>query len=278
MSVFPPFRVAFLMEGDASFDAPVLVATLNDVLGPAGLAFARAESRAGLLVSAGRLHLMLDGQERPLPAARLAGARGSGLGAILGEDWEPAIAAHRGALTLAVGPGPAPDAVQELAPRQDQELTDLMLTVAHVAASHLAAETGPLALHWGQSDQLFLPGRFLAMADMLFPLPVFLHPRPTASGRTDGHAACVGFDLIGAETLLGRPLRFAEAPARLDWLVLRAYALVAHLRAAGEWPAEGDSFGTAPGERITVTHAADGGLVLTLTEREGELVLQPRAA
>ena len=275
LPVSAPFTASLLMARDAACDLPGLIATLGGVLGPDGLSVARAESRDGLLVTAGRMHLLVAGRDGRLPEAQLETARASRLGAFIGEDWEPAIAAHRGALTLSAGIGPAPDAPRDLAPAHDQELTDLRLRALHVATSYLAAETAPLAVHWRQCDQLFLPDRFLAAADMLFPLPIFLHPVPFGSAQADGRHACPGFDLRGAETLVGRKLRFAEAPAPLDWLFARACALVAHLRAAGEVPADGDTFGTAEGERITVSHGAGGALVLSVTERDGGPVVPP---
>lgn len=267
--------VNLLMSKAAPVRMRALADTLNEVMGPSELRFAEADSRTGLLLSAGRLHLLIEGSRRPLAPARLAGALDSDLGVLLGESWADLVQRHRAAVTLTVGFGPDPAAVPAPGLRADREQVELMLTVAHVAATFLTTDCAPLAVHWAPCDQIFAPKRFLAMADMLFPLPLFLHPRPIRSARFDGAHQSVGFDLLGARALIGCPLRFREAPARFDWLVERALAFVAHARAMGAPLPPGDSFGTAEGERIAVEAAPEGGLALVLKERDGILMLQP---
>lgn len=268
-------RVDLLMDGPPSIRMRALAETLNEVMGPSDLNFAEAESRSGLVLSAGRLHVLVDGSDSPLSSDHLAPALGSDLGKILNENWADFAKRHCASVSLTVGAGPDPHAENALGAVPDREQIEIMMTVAHVAATFLATDCQPIAVHWAPCHQLFAPKRFLAMGDMLFPLPLFLHPKPIYSSRMDGAHQSVGFDLLGAESLIGCALRFREAPARFDWLVERALAFVAHCRAMGQPLAAGDSFGTAEGERIALEAIPDGGFALVLKERDGIMMLQP---
>lgn len=241
-----------------------LLRTLNEIMGPAELTFAERDSGDGLLLSAGRLHLRVAACDGPLPAARTKPALASRLPQILGEDWRGAVKRHTAAITLAAGLGPDPHTLPTLDPARMREAQDLMRTVVHVAASFLAGCDRPLAVLWDGSEQLFGPDRFLAMADMLDPLPLYLHPRPILGPR----GVEAGFELVGAEALIGTALRMEPADEPFGWLVGRALSFVAHaLEHSGPLPV-GDSFGLAAGERFEIAEA-DGGLSLRLVEHDG---------
>lgn len=265
-----PISADLLLSSEPTIHVPALTEMLNDIMGPAGLEFERAETHE-IILTAKRLFVHLSATEERLPDEAFATALSSTYGEILGEDWPGAIRGHKAALTVTVcntaphGDGGA----------IDEDLQELMLSVVHVTLTYLANALPPLAVHWRQTGQLFSPPRLMAMADMLFPLPLFLHPVPETSGRSDGETLAVGFRLLGAEQMIGTTLHMCEAPARLDWLVERVLAFVDHARAVGGPIPPGDTFGCAEGEKFAVTEDADGGLALTLVERDSVLVLQP---
>lgn len=266
-----PLAADLLLPREPVIQVAALTAMLNDIMGPAGLTFERTAAHE-VELSAGRLHLQLTPRETPLSKAHFARTNDSTYGHMLGEDWEGAIRAHRATLTVTVCPGADEDDVAVV----DEDLQELMLSVAHVTVTYLANAMPPLAVHWVPTGQLFTPVRLMAMSDMLFPLPLFVHPVPETSGRTDGEVQVVGFELRGASELIGTRLRMREAPARLDWLVERALAFVDHARAMGGPIPPGDTFGCTEGEVFEVTEdPLTGGLALTLKERDGMLVLQP---
>lgn len=269
LSVCPPSADLLLAERPA-LQVDALIDMLNDVMAPAGLTF---EDAGDGVLSTDRLHVILSLSGR-LPDEHLELTDSSEYGQILGEDWDDLILRHRAALTLVVAPGSSPDTVDEVEFDADQH--DLMLAVAHVSVTYLTNDLDPLAVHWAPTGNLFTPQRIMAMADMLFPLPLFVHPVPSSTGRTDGETQVVGFRLRGANDLIGSPLVMREAPARLDWLVSRALAFVDHARTVGRPVQPGESWGCEPGERFDVSSDPEtGGLALTLKEREGVLVLQP---
>lgn len=272
------FETALLLDGPSTADLTGLADVLNEVLGPTGLSF-NIDAEAPHLLTAGSLHIVVEAMTTPLDAEKLARTLDSGFHDILHEDWAGWAQSHKAALLLTIGEGASPDAPPNaLSDGPMRELFDQMLTVGHVATTRLCGELEPIAIWWGQSNQLFAPDRFLAMADMLFPLPVYLHPRPFSSGRTDGEMQVIGYELDGAETIIGLGLKMNEAPARLDWLVERGFAFVAHLRALGDLPEHGETFGVEPGERFRIAHGTDGKVTLTLKERDEVLVLQPEEA
>lgn len=276
-------RASLLLSQAPSIDLESLRAALSDVLQPAGLVFEMVASRTGLTLCARRLHLCLSAQAKPYSAPALSQALSSRLGEFLGERWQERVDQHDGTVSLTVHAGPAEAKNDEAFPLDGpalRELDDLMLTATHVAAAHLtiANERETEAVLWEPSAQLFSPARFLAMAEMIYPLPLFMHPMPTHDGTLHEGTACISVDFVGASRLLGHGLSFCEAPARLDWLAGRAYAFVAHMRASGTRLRPGDSFGLDEGERIEVGMAPEGLMTLTLKERDGMLVRQPRAA
>lgn len=272
-----PVRASLLMSDSAQLRIRALTETLNQVMGPSELHFDARESRSGALLSAGRLHVLLTGQDTPMTQHSLAPALESDLPGLIGEPWQDLIDAHSAALHISVGHGPEPEPRGELIGAPPRETRDLMCTVAHVAATFLATDEDPVAIYWESSAQILAPDRFLAMADMLFPLPLFLQPQPILPMPTGRGTPPVGFDLIGAEELIGVRLRMAPAPAPFEWLVERALAYVAHARALGAPIPPGDSFGLEAGECINVSEDLDGSHLLTLEQRDGLTLVQTGA-
>lgn len=262
---------ALLFDRAVSVPKTALREMLNEIMGPSDLTFAECEGHDGLLLSAGRLHIQVAGRSGKLPEARTAPALQSRLPHILGEDWRGAVRYHTGAITLSAGLGPDPRTLPALDEARAAEALDLLRTVVHVAATYMASCERPMAVLWDGSEQMFGPDRFLAMGDMLFPLPLFLHPKPTADARESE----LGFDLIGAEDLIGMPLTMEPAEEPFGWLVGRALAFVAHARAQGSPLPVGDSFGLASGERFDILRSPEGGLALRLV---GDHVAQRRKA
>lgn len=248
-----------LMRGMARLDAASLERALQETLGRAsddGPRIGRVESRDGLAFGYGALQLTLSGLGHPYDSKALRTARASALGRLLREDWDTRIERHDAALCLTVVLEPVPEAPPSRA------VLDTAVALAHVAASHLTAHHAEAveAVLWSPPAQLFSPRRFLAMADMIDPLPLLLHPVPYPAG--DG-APGLGLELRGAEALIGHRLRIAPTEARFGWLAARGFALVAHLRRTGEPLREGDSVSLVPGEALRISRAEDGAMVLT---------------
>ncbi|MBS8228462.1 hypothetical protein [Vannielia litorea] len=275
-----PSRIdaALLYPAPPEVDFEAIAESVNAIMAPSGIALQTITLKPGqgAKLEANGISLTLAQAGKRLTESRLTRAMASDYTRLTGLDAAAEVAAH-GAFVAVVAEAKGFDA-------GSQDSFETLLALTQIAASHLAMEAEPLAIHWGQSDQLFSPERFLAMADVLFPLPLFCHPRPFSSGRVAEGTQCIGFRLNHAEEVLGRPLLFREAPARLPYLLDRAYAFIDHCREAGRILGDGAQFGAAPGEVIAVAMKPpsegypQGHIELTLREREGVFQLQPEGA
>ncbi|MBY6047550.1 hypothetical protein [Vannielia litorea] len=259
-------------------DFAAIAERVNAIMAPAGIALQTTTMKPGQgakLESQG-LSLTIAMAGKRLTETRLAKAMASDYTRLTGLDGPAEVAAHH-AFVAVVAEAKGFDA-------GSQDTFETLLALTQIATSHIAMEAEPLAIHWGQSDQLFSPERFLAMADVLFPLPLFCHARPFSSGRVAEGTQCIGFRLERADQVLGRPLLFREAPARLPYLLDRAYAFIDHCRENGRILGDGAQFGASPGEVIAVAmkppseEYPQGHIELTLREREGVFQLQPDGA
>ncbi|MDT0684126.1 hypothetical protein RM543_15680 [Roseicyclus sp. F158] len=258
---------ALLAKRVAALDARVLADALNQTFAASELVFSRVEAPDGVVLDAGELHVILSSEAGPLPSCRTAAALTSRLPDVIGEPWADWAAAEGVALTIRVVSGPY-GALPHL---PSADAFDTMLSVLHVCTGWLASSGEAEAIFWSQSNQFFSANRFLCAVDMLYPLPVYLHPRPLAP-EAEGPPDRVGFDLEGAAQICGHAIRFEPSTAPLCWMAERAYALVTHLRCGNDVP---PVFGVATGERIEVARQADGTLNLSLTLRDGGPVMPP---
>lgn len=272
--------VALLLARPFAIDPASLRVQLNTVLGPSGMHFNQRPARHGVSLETEGLTVELRERDLPLPQARLKPALDSGLPGLLHEKWADLAAHHRAAISIDLicdpnarmnasstgrsGTRPAGEA--------SREMFDLVLMAAHASANALVHRSRPLAVHWGPTDRIFPTARILAMQQMLFPLPLFLHPRP-AGTPSDDPKMLPELEIGGAEALIGTSLRVAPARVRFDWMMTRVLALVTHIRASQSLPADGTAFGLADGERLIVRHTPQGGLGLVLTERNGRPML-----
>ena len=275
MSLPRKITATLLLHRPPKIGVSDLLKTLNDVLAPAGVQFERKSSLSGTVLSSGGVHAVIRLRDVPVPESRLTSALSSELQTVLREDWNGLVVRHNASVTISVGMGPEPGALDDIGDSHEgrslRELFELMLIVGHVATTHLTRVCSPLAIHWEQSDQIFVPVRFLAMADMLFPLPLFIHPRPIFS--TEGSTQLIGIELVGSEHLIGCNLNVAASPAPFEWLMQRAYAFIAHVRASGTLPVGGTAFALHDGEQMVVRRSDDD-LTLILVERSGKPVVR----
>ncbi|WP_116081907.1 hypothetical protein [Tropicimonas sp. IMCC34011] len=259
---------ALLARHVAALDARALAVAMNQTFAASELIFSRVEAPDGVVLDAGELHVILSSEAGPLPSCRTAAALTSRLPHVIGEPWADWAAAEGVALTIRVVGGPY-GALPHL---PSADAFDTMLSVLHVCTGWLlASSTEAEAVFWSQSNQFFSASRFLCAVDMLYPLPVYLHPRPLAP-EAEGPPDQVGFDLEGAAQICGHAIRFEPSPAPLAWMAERAYALVTHLRCGNDAP---PVFGVSNGERIEVARQANGTLNLSLTLRDGGPVVPP---
>ncbi|MFY0633009.1 MAG: hypothetical protein JXQ91_04310 [Vannielia sp.] len=275
-----PSRIdaALLYPAPPEVDFEAVAQSVNAIMAPSGIALKTTTLKPGqgAKLQAEGLTLTLAMAGKKLTQSRLTAAMASDYTRLTGLDAPAEVAAH-GAFIAVVAEAKGFEA-------GGQDSFETLLALVQIAASHLAMEAEPLAIHWGQSDQLFSPERFLAMADVLFPLPLFCHPRPFSSGRVAEGTQVIGFRLDHAEEVLGRPLIFREAPARLPYLLDRAYAFIDHCRETGRILGDGAQFGASPGEVIAVAmkppspEHPQGHIELTLRERDGVFQLQPDGA
>ncbi|SIN96188.1 hypothetical protein [Vannielia litorea] len=275
-----PSRIdaALLYASSPAPDFAAVAERVNAIMAPSGIALETTTLKPaqGAKLEAPGLSLTFALAGKRLSEGRLARAVASDYTRLTGLDAPAEVAAHQ-AFIAVVAEAKGFDA-------GSQESFETLLALTQIATSHLAMSAEPLAIHWGQSDQLFSPERFLAMADVLFPLPLFCHPRPFSSGRVAEGTQVIGFRLDHAEEVLGRPLLFREAPARLPYLLDRAYAFIDHCRDKGRILGDGAQFGASPGEVIAVAMKPpsqdypQGHIELTLREREGVFQLQPDGA
>jgi len=270
---------ALLYPAQPQVDFAAIAASVNAIMAPSGLSLEVASLKPGKGAKlkgdtpGGTITLTIALSPKPMPESRLATAMASDYGRLQGADWPTTCSQHRAFLAVvaeARGKGSG-----------GQQSFETLLALTQIAAEQLAMEALPLAVYWGQSNQLFSSERFMAMADVLFPLPLFIHPRPFSSGRMAEGTQCMGVRLDHAEQVLGRALVFREAPSRLPYILDRAYAFIDHCRATGRILGDGAEFGAGPSEVIRVSHHGPGPehptghIALTLRELDGVLLLQP---
>ncbi len=275
-----PSRVdaALLYATGPEPDFEAVAEAVIGIMAPSGIALQTTTLKPGhgAKLEAQGISLTLARAGKRLSEGRLTRAAASDYTRLTGLNAQGAIAAHTCFIAV-VAEARGFDA-------GSQDSFETLLALTQIATSHLALADEPLVIHWGQSDQLFSPERFLAMADVLFPLPLFCHPRPFSSGRVAEGTQVIGFRLDHAEEVLGRPLLFREAPARLPYLLDRAYAFIDHCRETGRILGDGAQFGASPGEVIAVAMKPpseahpQGHIELTLREREGVFQLQPEGS
>ncbi|QDC09745.1 hypothetical protein FHY55_11020 [Oceanicola sp. D3] len=269
---------ALLYPAPPEVDFEGIANSVKEIMAPSGIDLQTTMHKPGqgAKLEAEGLSLTIAQAGKRLTESRLTKAMASEYTRLTGMNAGVDVAAH-GAFIAVVAEAKGFNA-------GSQDTFETLLALTQIAASHIAIEAEPLAVHWGQSDQLFSPERFLAMADVLFPLPLFCHPRPFSSGRVAEGTQVIGFRLDHAEEVLGRPLLFREAPARLPYLLDRAYAFIDHCREAGRILGDGAQFGAGPGEVIAVAmkppsvEYPQGHIELTLRDREGVFQLQPEGA
>jgi hypothetical protein len=276
----PNSLLATLLYGhQPRVDTAMVCETLNAVFSPSGYAFTLEKAAGGLeILSHADVHIAFQRPPAPAPSSEFTTALDSKFLAIDGIDFHAITRGHRKQMRITVDTGPRPS---DTAPSPDKATYELMLSLLQLAISAVISIDPPRLIHWTQSDQLLEPARFSLMEDMLFPLPLFLHPMIETSGRMFEDVQAVGFSLKGSEQIFGQPIQFLEAPEQLSWLLSRAYAFIEHCRATGTVFQDGDTFGLEPGEIILVRHRYDNGpdqpatITLTLRERDGRMVLQP---
>jgi hypothetical protein len=278
MSLPDHISVALLLPRPASVDVRKLRSHLNGIMSASGMRFDTFAARHGVTLAADGLSIELRERDLPLIPSRLEPALSSGLQDYLNEDWSELVALHRAAITLDLRRTPirrtkaslgGGEAVAPAAPApHSRETMDLMLMAGHVAAAYMTRTARPVAIYWGASQRIFPTPRFRAMEAMLFPLPLFLHPRPVRE-LADDRQTLPEFELLGAPSLIGCSLRVAPARMRFDWMMKRVLAFVAHVRANNGILSDGSSFGLEEGERFTVRRTSDGGVGLVLAERKG---------
>lgn len=273
MSLPREITATLLLAHPTPIDILRLRSEMKARFGPTAPEFATAKWRRDPLLSARDVHIRIRARDLPLNDDRFDTALRSGLSALLRETPESCVARHRAAITVTTGIGANPSEAKRNSEPVRQESYDRMLMLAHAATTRIAQTCLPLAMHWGPSDQILSGARFSAMADMLFPLPLYLHPQP----RHEQHAGVdwMALEIAGAQELIGQPLRCAPAPVTLSWIMPRVYAFVAHLRASGMKVTEGMAFATCEGERFTVRLDEEGGIRLQLEEKDARPV--PRA-
>lgn len=255
-----------LLARPVELDLDALSHGLEARLGPDFSGFRERRWHQLPILSAPRFHLRLAARDLPLTKDRLPADIGTGLAELLGDDSHASLACHRAALTLTVGAGHTPPERDERVRVPTRELFDQMLILAHAAATRIASESHALAVHWGQSNQMLSAMRFAAMGAMLFPLPLFLNPRPDPEVAEPGWTA---LEIEGAFHIIGRPLRTAPAPVDLAWIMPRVYALVSHLRATGQEVRDGMAFATGDGERFVLRLDKGDGICVVPEMKDG---------
>ncbi|SDI94427.1 hypothetical protein [Aliiruegeria lutimaris] len=257
-----------LLPRPARFDMGKVHAALEARMSANCPPFERLDWHQTQLLSSSNLHLQLRTRDLPISDGQFDSALSSELAGMMHDDLSVAIARHRASVTLRVGTGPRPKPRGQTCPPPSHAVYECMLILAHTAATQVARDCHPLAVHWAQSDQLLSPARFSAMSNMLFPLPLFLHPRPTC--REEAGEEWISLDVEGAQHLLDRPLGTDYAPVSLPWMMQRVYAFVAHLRATSLAVSDGMEFATAEGERFRVRLDVHGAIRLRLEELHGK--------
>ncbi len=258
-----------LLSRPAKIDSEALCKALAARMGPDFEELSCRTWRGAPLLSAPLAHVLVQPRDLPVAGNRFEKALASGLLPLLREDPGSAIAQHRAAVTVTVGTGAEP-APADAAPPATQDSFDQLLILCHHSTTRLAQENATLAVHWAQSEQFLSADRFGAMSRMLFPLPLFLHPRPEI--RHAGRWDWLSLDVAGAEDLVGQRLRSAPAPVEFAWLMPRLLALVSHLRADKTAAGGGLTFATAPGERFRLSENGDQGLTVHVEMKDGHPV------
>ncbi|PRY26882.1 hypothetical protein CLV78_101986 [Aliiruegeria haliotis] len=263
-----------LLPRPATFTAERLLERVNDGLSGAGVHFRLRETPRGILLTSDTIHVQVMARDLPVQDRRFEAALTSDLPRLLGEDWAELVAEHRASVKICAGPGPRPGETPgtgpELGKQDRQDLADLMMLACHEVAVRMAETCPPLAVHWNQSQQILTPERFAAVANMRFPLPLFLHGRPTETGPGG-----LGLRIVGAEALVGHALEISPVARPHDWLMSRVLAFVSFLRARGHVPADGSAFGVEDGERIVVRRTDGGGIRLVVEAHGGKSVKSP---
>lgn len=208
---------------------------------------------AGLMVT-------LDCIATPPDPAVFASALASPVTTLITPDMRARVARARGHVLVEIGHGPLVGAashsgfdavLEEVNPAASSALPpesaaafDLRLDLLALAARVVTDHAQPGAIHWTQSNQLFAPDTFEAVAAMGFPGPLAIHPMLFGTLDAASESAEIGLRTFGARHFLGREI---IVPAtRLPWSAAYEAALAFCAFAAmedGFVIPDGDTFG-----------------------------------
>lgn len=196
---------------------------VNTGLAAFGIAFDDAPAagrEAFALQNDAGLRIAVTPLAAPMPADLLAPALTSRFTRARPGDYLSPVTSHRAALLVSSSDA-RPDAAD---PMPD----DTLIVTCYAAVAALAARTLPLALHWQQTDMLYLPHEIPALRGIGFPVALATRPevftaRPDSRGRPRR-----GILAAQSERYFGKPVRveatvhpLPECLAIIDYCIMR---------------------------------------------------------
>lgn len=239
-----------------------------------------AEDWAFAVFAGDGLYAMISQTDTPLAIDGFAEALRSPHTAMTFPKAREIVTTHKQRILVTVGCGvPMPGVPDkpdiqrvpdDMAPVPTLPQFETMLSVCQTLTTLFFEENRPLAIHWGQSDQILDPELYDAYSRQPFPIALFVHPGFFSSRTVVDEKRVVGLRTFGAAPLIGREIVFAEAPVPPSWIYKRTCDFVAAARKRGALIPDGENFGASEDEIIRIRHQPasetfpDGFVELTL--------------
>lgn len=139
------------------------------------------------------------------------------------------------------------------------DLADVKMAMELAAAltGLLVGNNPARAIHWCMSDNLMPQSHFEAITNSGVGLtPLALRPNLFSSHNRLEPGKPLGMVLQGSQFLLGRPLRFEEAPIDMSWIMSMCAGFITYSHMRGAVIGDGETFGSSADEKIRFRHVA----------------------
>lgn len=278
-------EAALLYDHVTTVDLDRVLARFNAAIADSGVAFGAGASLGGgqtRIFNYGDFYFIISQNPEPLGPEGFRGALSSSFVHMMMADAVAAVSEHRANLFISFSLGlPMPNEIAASGPQmkslldmmtppattQDHKLFMLLARFLMIMMREICNQDCPRAVHWIQSDQLFIGEIARKLCDDNGLLNLMY--RPDINSGHDIHGQQVlSLTTRGARHLIGCEVDFQAAPMDLETILMLANAFI-RMSFQGIIP-DGDTFGTED-LRVKVHYGADrslpgGGLVRLVLE------------